>query len=92
MKGHDIEAWPNDSLANSVGSESRQECFNGFVNNKFGEIMRSAGLDTLNCMKLAHYLPEYQRLFSEFNGSRVNMLEIGVQHGGSYRLWKNFFK
>ena len=89
MKGHDIECWANN--ANVDLGKSLRECFDDFSANKFGRIMKSAGADTLNCMKLAHYLQEYQRLFSVFDGQSVNMLEIGVQHGGSYRLWKNYF-
>ena len=91
MKGHNIESWPDGGLSSSVGGKSKQEYLDEFLKNKFGQIMKSAGIETLNCMKLAHYLPEYQKLFSDFNGLRVNMLEIGVQHGGSYRIWKNFF-
>ncbi len=89
MEGHHIECWA-DSIVSDPG-KSLQECFDDLSANKFGKIMKSAGVDTLNCMKLAHYLPEYQRLFSVFDGQNVNMLEIGVQHGGSYRLWKNYF-
>ena len=89
MKGHDIESWTNS--INGDLDKGIQEYFNDFSANKFGKIMKSAGVDTLNCMKLAHYLQEYQRLFSAFDGQNVNMLEIGVQHGGSYRLWKNYF-
>lgn len=89
MKGHKIEAWGSKNFGESPIDVQKQ--FEKFSSNKFGQIMRSAGAGTLNCMKLAHYLPEYQQLFGRFNGSKVNFLEIGVQHGGSYRLWKNFF-
>ena len=91
MQGHSIEAWTHSGLAGSRSGKGQQECFDGFVKNKFGQIMKSADENTFNCMKLAHYLPEYQRLFEKLDGSKVNFLEIGVQHGGSYRLWKNFF-
>lgn len=89
MEGHKIEAWSNKFVGE--GRIDIQKQFDKFSSNKFGQIMKSADVDTLNCMKLAHYLPEYQELFAKFNGSKVNFLEIGVQHGGSYRLWKNFF-
>ena len=90
MKGHDIEVWSAGGDS-SVSGKSSQKHFDEFALNKFGRIMKSAGVETLNCMKLAHYLPEYQRLFTKSDGSKVDFLEIGVQHGGSYRLWKNFF-
>ena len=88
MKGHVIETWDDEALARS---KSFQEYFNELSSNKLGGIMKSAGINDLNCMKFAHYLPEYQRLFAGFGERKINMLEIGVQCGGSYRLWKNFF-
>ena len=88
MKGHDIEVWQGKNLTDS---KTTQEYFDEFSSNKFGKIMKTAVPKTLNCMKYAHYLPEYHRLFSDFGAQKVNMLEIGVQHGGSYRLWKNYF-
>ena len=88
MDGHDIRAWPDSGFTRS---KSTKEYFDEFSSNKFGKIMSTADANTLNCMKFAHYLPEYQRLFSEVGDKEINLLEIGVQHGGSYRLWKNYF-
>lgn len=39
---------------------------------------------------------EYDRIFSQLltkakNGSPIRLLEIGIQHGGSLRLWEKFF-
>ena len=90
MSGHHVEVWP-DVGSMPARNKSSREYFDEFAASKFGQIMKSAGVETLNCMKFAHYLPEYQRLFTELDVDNVNMLEIGVQHGGSYRLWKNFF-
>ena len=37
------------------------------------------------------YFDAYQRHFSRFRGKDVNILEIGVQNGGSARMWKHYF-
>lgn len=88
MDGHDIRVWRDSGISRRKTTE---QYFEELSSNKFGNIMSTADSNTLNCMKFAHYLPEYQRLFSEVGGKKINMLEIGVQHGGSYRLWKNYF-
>lgn len=40
--------------------------------------------------KWPHYLPIYEQLFARFRGTRVRMLEIGVQAGGSLDLWRRY--
>ena len=89
MNGHIIDSWKN--IVGDLQHKSSQEYFDMLTANRFGQIMKVAGPETLNCMKFAHYLAEYQRLFAGLGVQAINMLEIGVQHGGSYRLWKNFF-
>jgi glycosyltransferase involved in cell wall biosynthesis len=42
--------------------------------------------------KWSIYLAEYERLLKEFRGSPVNLLEIGIQNGGSLEIWADFFK
>ncbi len=37
------------------------------------------------------YFDAYERHFSRFRGKDVNILEIGVQNGGSARMWKHYF-
>ena len=37
------------------------------------------------------YFDAYQRHFSRFRGKDVHILEIGVQNGGSARMWKHYF-
>jgi trans-aconitate methyltransferase len=37
------------------------------------------------------YCPHYERHFAELRGEPVNLLEIGVYHGGSLRLWADYF-
>jgi hypothetical protein len=41
--------------------------------------------------KWDHYLPIYERHFGRFRGEPIRLLEIGVQHGGSLQLWKEYF-
>lgn len=37
------------------------------------------------------YLPVYQELFEEKQLSATNVLEIGLGHGGSIKLWNDYF-
>lgn len=41
--------------------------------------------------KWSHYLDVYDRHFQKYRGKNVNILEIGVSHGGSLQMWKNYF-
>ena len=41
--------------------------------------------------KWDHYFEIYEKYFSKYVGKEVNMLEIGVSHGGSLQLWKKYF-
>ena len=41
--------------------------------------------------KFANYIELYERLLSNFRGTRPRILEIGVQHGGSLRMWNEYF-
>ncbi|SIO59021.1 Glycosyltransferase, GT2 family [Burkholderia sp. GAS332] len=42
--------------------------------------------------KWSIYLSEYERLLREFRDSPVNLLEIGIQNGGSLEIWAEFLK
>ena len=42
-------------------------------------------------MKWEAYLDLYERYFSKFRGKNVTMLEIGVQSGGSIKMWQSYF-
>src|SRR5665213_2592275 len=37
------------------------------------------------------YLSEYERIFYEYRGRPVSLLEIGVQNGGSLEIWSKYF-
>ena len=41
--------------------------------------------------KWVHYIEHYERHFARFVGKPVNILEIGVENGGSLQLWKRYF-
>lgn len=41
--------------------------------------------------KWSSYLPFYDELFQKYRTQKINLLEIGVQNGGSLETWKNFF-
>jgi cephalosporin hydroxylase len=41
--------------------------------------------------KWDHYFDIYEKYFSQYRGKPVNMLEIGISHGGSLQLWKKYF-
>src|SRR6478609_1054987 len=41
--------------------------------------------------KLAHYFDVYERHFARFRGKPITMMEIGVSHGGSLQMWRNYF-
>jgi cephalosporin hydroxylase len=41
--------------------------------------------------KWHHYFPIYERHFAPWRNKTVTFLEIGVQHGGSLQMWKNYF-
>ena len=41
--------------------------------------------------KWKHYFDIYDRHFRKFRNKDVHVLEIGVSHGGSLHMWKNYF-
>ena len=41
--------------------------------------------------KWMHFFEVYDRHFSRFRGKEVVVVEIGVFHGGSLQMWKQYF-
>jgi hypothetical protein len=41
--------------------------------------------------KWHHYIPIYDRYFSNFRMKKIRFLEIGVSKGGSLQMWRNYF-
>ncbi|WP_167880369.1 class I SAM-dependent methyltransferase [Nocardioides guangzhouensis] len=41
--------------------------------------------------KWVHYFEIYHRHFERFRGRPVNILEFGVNQGGSLQMWRNYF-
>ncbi len=42
--------------------------------------------------KWSSYLTEYDRVFDKYRNKPVNLLEIGVQNGGSLEIWAKYFR
>ncbi len=42
-------------------------------------------------LKWFHYFDVYERHFAAFRDQEITFLEIGVFHGGSMQMWKNYF-
>ena len=41
--------------------------------------------------KWTHYFEIYDRHFRKFKDKEINILEIGVSHGGSLQMWRDYF-
>jgi hypothetical protein len=41
--------------------------------------------------KWTHYFDIYEKHFAKYRGTKVRVLEIGIDHGGSLQLWKRYF-
>ena len=41
--------------------------------------------------KWVHYFPIYEKWFGPYRGKEIVFVEVGVQHGGSVQMWKNYF-
>ena len=41
--------------------------------------------------KWNHYFEIYNKHFKRFRNKDINILEVGVSHGGSLQMWKNYF-
>jgi len=41
--------------------------------------------------KWRHYFPIYEAHFARYRGTKMRLLEIGIDHGGSLQLWKRYF-
>lgn len=41
--------------------------------------------------KWEHYFPIYEKHFAKYVGTAVRVLEIGIDHGGSLQMWKEYF-
>jgi hypothetical protein len=42
--------------------------------------------------KWRHYFEIYDRHFSRFRDRKINILEIGISHGGSIEMWNDYFR
>src|SRR5450631_3590530 len=65
----------------STGYDSRMNDLETYFNQNTGRVID----------KWEHYFEIYDRHFSRYRGTAVNMLEIGVYQGGSLQMWKEYF-
>ncbi|MDD5570308.1 MAG: hypothetical protein PHD97_04035 [Bacteroidales bacterium] len=64
----------------SEPEETKNELYDFFLSNKNKDID-----------KWHNYFRAYYEHFKKFKDSAVNILEIGVERGGSLKMWKSFF-
>ncbi|WP_242005019.1 class I SAM-dependent methyltransferase [Brachyspira pilosicoli] len=85
IKGDNIEDNKKLELVEKIliNEEDRGQYIlhNYFINNKSNAIHKPFS-----------YFDLYQKYFSRFKGRDINLLEIGVQNGGSTRMWEYYFK
>jgi len=65
-------------ILNSISPKNYLESY--FINNEKRKIH-----------KWFHYLEIYEAHFSKFRDTPVNILEIGIDNGGSLQMWKDYF-
>ena len=70
-----------DVLIENTDNQSKYDLHNYFIGNK------KRAID-----KWLFYFDAYEKHFSRFRGKDINLLEIGVQNGGSLQMWKYYFK
>ncbi len=57
-------------------------------NSKLFEIYKNLNLTSLKCDT---YFQTYEELFSSYIGKKITFVEIGVLHGGSLLMWREYF-
>ncbi|TVP71993.1 MAG: class I SAM-dependent methyltransferase [Rhodobacteraceae bacterium] len=83
ISGEVVEAPAQDPAAQLVTQKPAQ--YSGAMEEFFWENKERA------IHKWLHYLPIYERHFAAFRNRPVKVLEIGVQNGGSARMWRDWF-
>ena len=73
--------YVKDILYTEYNANDDKTLHNFFINNKSNAIH-----------KWYWYFDVYERHFRRFRGKDVNILEIGVQNGGSTKMWKHYFE
>ena len=81
---HDIDAEKSklvkDILYSNSDKDTSKILHDYFINNNGPAIHK--GL---------RYFDLYERYFKKYRGRNINILEIGVQNGGSTKMWKHYF-
>ena len=55
------------------------------------EIFETYSKGTLKSIKMESYFSVYDEIFKKYVGKNIIFVEIGVMHGGSLEMWKNYF-
>ena len=58
---------------------------------KYGTKVRNSAGEMTDKGTIHSYIPEYEKLFKERRLDVTNVLEIGIGHGGSIKLWNDYF-
>lgn len=67
-------------IRKNLNQEKQFDLHNYFISNQ-GRIID----------KWLHYFDLYEKFFSKYRGKDINILEIGIQNGGSTLMWKEYF-
>ena len=59
-----------------------------YSNSRLFEIYKNLDQESLKCIS---YFQAYEEMFSKFVGKEIVFVEIGVLHGGSLFMWKEYF-
>ena len=59
-----------------------------YSNSRLFEIYKNLDQEFLKCIS---YFQAYEEMFSKFVGKEIVFVEIGVLHGGSLFMWKEYF-
>jgi hypothetical protein len=85
LKNDLLRLLPSDLMTEVELQASAEDA--GAGTDRLAQIWRKVG----HSHRWHHYFAIYERAFSEHVGKPVRLLEIGVQEGGSLRMWKAFF-
>ena len=59
--------------------------------NEYGTIVQNSVGEMTDKGTVHSYIPEYEKLFEDKRLDTTKLLEIGIGHGGSIKLWHDYF-
>ena len=79
-------------LRNAKSKHSSYKSFTGFTDKgPYETLYRNRSIGKVST-KWDSYLPLYDKWLAPFRNDSVNLLEIGVQNGGSLEIWSQYFE